>query len=37
LPAFFSHSLPSNSVVTTEFDGKEWEKNAGNLAPLEAR
>ncbi|MBL6853635.1 MAG: GFA family protein [Alphaproteobacteria bacterium] len=26
-----------HSVVTTEFDGKEWEKNAGDLAPLEAR
>src|SRR5215813_6088696 len=26
-----------HSVVTTEFDGKEWEKNAGNLAPLEVR
>jgi hypothetical protein len=25
------------SVVTAEFDGKEWEKNAGDLAPLEAR
>ena len=26
-----------HSVVTTEFDGREWEKNAGDLAPLEAR
>ena len=26
-----------HSVVTTEFDGREWEENAGNLAPLEAR
>ncbi|HEX4302494.1 MAG TPA: GFA family protein [Rhizomicrobium sp.] len=25
------------SVTTTEFDGKEWEKNAGGLAPLESR
>ncbi len=25
------------SVMTTEFDGKEWEKNAGDLPPLEAR
>jgi len=24
-------------VVTTEFDGKHWEDNAGKLAPLEAR
>lgn len=25
------------SVSTTEFDGKEWEKNAATLAPLEVR
>jgi len=25
------------SVITTEFDGREWEKNAGDLAPLEAK
>ena len=25
------------SVVTTEFDGRHWEDNAGSLAPLEAR
>ena len=25
------------SVMTTEFDGKEWEKKAGDLAPLESR
>ncbi|HXC57277.1 MAG TPA: GFA family protein [Rhizomicrobium sp.] len=25
------------SVSTTEFDGREWEKNAGDLAPLESR
>ncbi|MEI9885059.1 MAG: GFA family protein [Rhizomicrobium sp.] len=25
------------SVSTTEFDGKEWEKNAPSLTPLEAR
>ena len=25
------------SVTTVEFDGKEWEKNAGDLAPLESR
>lgn len=24
------------SVMTTEFDGKEWEKNASDLAPLES-
>jgi len=24
------------SVMTVEFDGREWEKNAGDLAPLEA-
>jgi hypothetical protein len=23
------------SVMTTEFDGRAWEKNAGSLAPLE--
>ena len=25
------------SVMTTEFDGKEWEKNAADLAALESR
>jgi hypothetical protein len=25
------------SVMTTEFDGREWEKNAADLAPLESR
>jgi len=25
------------SVMTTEFDGKHWEDNAGKLAPLESR
>ena len=25
------------SVMTTEFDGKDWEKNAADLAPLESR
>jgi hypothetical protein len=24
------------SVMTIEFDGKEWEKNAGDLTPLES-
>ncbi len=24
------------SVITTEFDGREWEKNADDLAPLES-
>ena len=24
-----------HSVITTEFDGRLWEQNAGNLAPLE--
>ena len=25
-----------SSVITTEFDGKHWEDNAGSLAPLES-
>jgi hypothetical protein len=25
------------SVMTIEFDGKEWEKNAGDFAPLESQ
>jgi hypothetical protein len=25
------------SVITTEFDGRNWEDNAENLAPLESR
>jgi len=24
------------SILTTEFDGKNWEENAGSLAPLES-
>ncbi len=24
------------SIITTEFDGKNWEENAGSLAPLSA-
>jgi hypothetical protein len=24
-----------HSIITTEFDGKQWEDNAGSLAPLE--
>jgi hypothetical protein len=26
-----------SSVMTTEFDGRHWEENAGKLAPLEGR
>ena len=26
-----------HSIITTEFDGRQWEDNAGTLAPLEVK